>query len=57
MSHEKQIPAHDQHHAPDSQENACSSLFASKIKAHIFSTSAHHHACTKAVRVKATSPL
>jgi len=49
MSHEKQIPAHDIPHAPDSQENACSSLFAYKIKAHIFSTSAHHHACTKAV--------
>jgi len=49
MSHEKQIPAHDQHHAPDSQKDACSILFAYKIKAHIFSTSAHPHACTKAV--------
>jgi len=27
-THEKQIPAHDPHHAPNSKENSCPSLFA-----------------------------
>ena len=40
LFHERQIPTHDIPHAPDSPENACSSLFAFQIKTCL---SVHQH--------------
>ena len=42
--HEKQVPAHRFHHAPDLKEDACSILFAQQIEPHLYPTSAYHHA-------------
>lgn len=43
---EKQIPAHDCTHAPDSQKDEGTSLFESKIEPHLYCTPTHHSTCS-----------
>ena len=42
--HEQEIQTHDPHHAVHIKENACSTIFASKIQTHIFNTPAYRTA-------------
>ena len=51
-THEKQIPAHDSHHAPDTPEDARAEVFAQQVKAYVLRTPACDHAGIEAARVK-----